>query len=120
MIILKSFLSSFIIPVPSYNIKLTMNKIIILVVSIALIVLQQQAVCGGSREDAPAARFGGECVEIEIVIEPEQRKLEPVLPARLAVTGAGVATLARENRLDILLEGDRQLAACAGLYAGWL
>ena len=69
---------------------------------------QQQAAFGGGTEHAPASPFLGECVVIEVRIEPEQTQLKAVLPALLAVTRSGIARVAAENRLHVPLEIDRR------------
>ncbi len=66
---------------------------------------QQQAVLGGRGEDAAAAGFAGDGLEVELGVEAEQGELEAVLPALLAVAGAGVAAEAGEQGLDVALEG---------------
>jgi hypothetical protein len=40
-------------------------------------------------------------VKIEIWIECEQRKLEPILPSLFAVTRTGIAAMCRQNRKHI-------------------
>src|SRR5262249_25084802 len=45
--------------------------------------------------------------EIKIGVEPQQREGEPVLPARLPVTGAGIATEASQKRLHIRFKSDQ-------------
>ena len=68
---------------------------------------QEQAERRVGGEDAPAAGLAGDGVEVEVGVEAEQRELEAVLPARLAVARPGVAAGPRQDRLDVALEGDR-------------
>jgi hypothetical protein len=63
------------------------------------------------RKHPAAAPFGNDGLIIESGVEAEQRKLEAILTARLAVAPARVAAMARKKRLDLVGEVDRLLAA---------
>jgi hypothetical protein len=65
---------------------------------------KQEAVLGRRGEDPPPARLAGDRGVVEIRVETEQRKLEAVLSARLAVAGPGIAAGPRQDRNDIVLE----------------
>ena len=64
---------------------------------------------GAAGNDAPAAGFLDQGGVIELRLEAEQRQLEAVLAARLAVAAAGVAAELGEDRHDLVAEVDRQV-----------
>ena len=70
---------------------------------------QEQAVLRRGGKDAAPARFLHDVLVILCRLEAEQRELEAVLPARLAVAAAGVAAGFGEYRHDLVREIDRQL-----------
>ena len=70
---------------------------------------QQQALVGHRRVDAPAAGFLHQGVVVHVRLEAEQRDLEAVLPAGLAVAAAGIAPELGEDRHDLVAEIDRQV-----------
>ena len=74
---------------------------------------QQQAVSGAAGKSAAAAVFLDQRLVVELRLEAEQRQLEAVLAARLAVAAAGVAAELGEDRHDLVGEVDRQVdVAC--------
>ena len=70
---------------------------------------QQQALVGRGREQPPAAAFLHQVLVILRRLEAEQRQLEAVLAARLAVAAAAVAAELGEDRHDLIGEVDRQV-----------
>src|SRR5262249_32942937 len=61
------------------------------------------------QKQPPATSVLGESVVVKIRVKAEQRKLEPVLPARLPVTRPLVATVRRQDRLHVQFETNRLL-----------
>src|SRR5262249_6734862 len=70
---------------------------------------QEQAALRGRREQAPAACLLDQGVVIEVGLKTEQRQLEAVLAAGLAVAAARVATQLGEDWHDLVGEVDRQI-----------
>jgi len=75
---------------------------------------QQQALVRGGRKDTPAAGLPRDGGVIEGDIEAEQRQLKPILPAGLAMTAAGIASQATQQRHHLGAEIDRPAIPEAG------
>src|SRR5262249_24511452 len=72
---------------------------------------EQEALRRGGGKDAPAARLAGDGLMVEGGVKAEQRQLEAVLPARLAVTAAGIAAELAQDGDDLGLEINRPALA---------
>ena len=68
---------------------------------------QNQAVIRCGRVGPASARLPRDHLKVGSRIEPEERKLKPVLAGRLGVAGPGVAMAAGENGHDVVGEADR-------------
>src|SRR5262249_61453113 len=75
---------------------------------------QQQAVAGLVQIEAPAAGLAQQALMIAGRVGPEERQAEAVLPLDGAVTGAGVAAQAAEERDDVAAEADGGYVVGAG------
>ena len=75
---------------------------------------EQQAEFRRGRRHTSAAGFVDQVLEILARLEAEQRQLEAVLTAGLAVTGARVAAKLGEDRHDLVLEADRSILDQSG------
>ena len=69
---------------------------------------QQQTPLGGRVELTATASFPHQSQIIELGIETQQRQGEPVLAPRLAMAGTRIAAIARQQRLNVELKGDRR------------
>ena len=75
---------------------------------------QQQAAVGSGRKQPPAAAFLHQVLEVLGWLKAQQRKLEAVLAAGLAVAAAAVAAQLGEDRHDLIGKVDRRLVAKVG------
>ena len=66
--------------------------------------LEQEAPLGRGGEDPTAPGLAGDGGVVGVGVEAQERELEAVLPAGLAVAGPGVAAGPGEDRLDVALE----------------
>jgi len=66
---------------------------------------KQEAPVGRGGEDPAPSGLVGDRRVVEVGVEPQERKLEPVLAAGLAVAGPGVAAQAGQERHHVTLEG---------------
>ena len=69
---------------------------------------KEQAVCWRGGEDSASASFTNQGIEIEVVVETQEGKLETILSTLLSMAGAGIAAQLCQDRLDVLFEGDRE------------
>lgn len=81
--------------------------------------VQEEAFTRSGSEHAPAAAFVDERGVIEVGIEPQQRERETILPAGLAVAGAGIAAQAGEDGDDVVFEADGALRRNVGTHRAW-
>ena len=71
---------------------------------------KEEAICRRGREDSASAPFTDQGIKIEVVVKAQERKLEAILSALFSMAASGVAAGFCQDRLDILLEGDRRPA----------
>src|SRR5208282_1458069 len=71
---------------------------------------QQEAVVRRCGKNSPATAFAGDGGVVEVGVKTEERQLEAILAACLAVARTGVAACSRQDGLDVALEGNRQEA----------
>ena len=68
--------------------------------------LKDETLLGHGLKNSTPSGLAGDGDMVEFGVEAQERQLEAVLTAGLAVTGAGVAPRPGQNRLDVPLEGD--------------
>ena len=76
---------------------------------------KEQAVCWRGGEDSASASFTNQGIEIEVVVETQEGKLETILSPLLSMAGAGIAAQLCQDRLDVLFEGDRESCGVLGV-----
>ena len=69
--------------------------------------LEEQTSLGMRQKNPPTSGFASEGREIKIGIKPQKRQLKTVLAAGLPVTRPGIASVSRENRLNVPFKIDR-------------
>tara|TARA_B100000953_G_scaffold298557_1_gene295678 strand:+ start:981 stop:1691 length:711 start_codon:yes stop_codon:yes gene_type:complete len=69
---------------------------------------KKEAVCWRGGEDPASASFTNQGIKIEVVVETQEGELEAILSPLLSMAGAAIAAQLRQDRLDVLFEGDRE------------